>query len=144
MGALLLSAGFPGFPYFWRMLREEVVVTVLIPVCSSWGDVRGLLRLWRVALSPIEMHGCVFCNAHGCRYWLRQEPGAACPPATTSLRVGVLPWCSLPFVLQSLCFEFSIVTLGEGVYISTFPCVQSMCRSSRLGWSGRSYGSCGL
>ena len=105
---------------------------MLIPVCSSRGTMGDLLGLWCVALCPIALHDCVFKISRGCRYSLGHEPGTVYPPAPTSLRPGVLPWCSFSFVHQFMCFVYGSFIYGEGVYISTFPCVQSMCRSSPL------------
>jgi hypothetical protein len=105
---------------------------VFLSVCIPWGAVRDVLGLRYVCRPPIVMHGCAVYNAQGCCYGLGQAVGTVGPPAPISSRDGVLPRCSLPYVLQTMCFILIIFTLGEGVYISAFSCMLSKYRSSHL------------
>ena len=108
------------------------VISVLYPVCSSWGAVRDVQRLRCVGRPPIVLHGCVFNNAQRCCCGLGQAPSSLGHPTPTSSRVGVHPRCSLHFVMRSMCCMLSCFTLGLGVKVSIFPCVQSMCQSSPM------------
>ena len=99
---------------------------VRIPVWCSRGAKRVLLELWCVGPSPVVMHGCVFGISRECNNSSGQDPCAVYPTAPVSSGSWVLPQCSLPFVLPSMCFVVLGLILVEGV--STFPCVRSVCR----------------
>ena len=82
-------------------------------VCGSFSQCGVRVRVQHFAGVPL-------CYGGGARHRL--------PPAPISLRAGVFPGWSLPFVLPSVCIVFCIFIFWGG--ISFFPCVQSVCRSS--------------
>ena len=102
--------------------------SVNIPVRCWWGSEWVLLGICCVVLSPIAVCGCVFSISRVCHFVLGAEPCIVYPPTPISLRVGVLPRWSHPYVLPYVCIVFCIFDLWGCV--SSFPYVQVVCRCS--------------
>ena len=97
-----------------------------IPVwCSRSACV--LLGLWCVGPSHFVMVGCVIGISRGCRSSPGQDPCAVYPTVPVSSGSWVLPRCSLPFVLRSMCFVLWVFILAVG--FSTFPRVRYVGRA---------------